>query len=353
VNYGPEAFFPVAQTGSIVLLMVVRADSPYQSLTDLLEAAQKDPNKIRMGANQGSPAYFICKQLLGEYEGADFNFISAGGSKRYTYLLGGKLEAGIFSLAEYMSFRNDDADPFDNILAIGNFGKVRHPTIPDVATSTEQGLKTSAENAYYIWAPKGTPDDVAEKLAGAFKVALEDPDVLEEFKNLSLDPTFRSGAELERHLETRVAAFEKLAVKAETELPNFPAWTIGIVVALLGLVGYQSFFVGKNARPIFDQNPGATNDATERKPESRLLEIEEHPQFNLEASCCLSMLLAYVSALQISIPFVVASPLAIFLMGCTIAKWKPDWLFSIAQLALLFSLSLEFIFTKLFTVALP
>ena len=163
VDYGPEAFRPIAQTGSIVLLMVVRADSPYQSLPDLLKAAQDNPSRIRMGANQGSPAYFICKQLLGEFPGADFNFISAGGSKRFTYLLGRKLDAGIFSLAEYVAFRNDgDVPKSENIIAIANFGEQRHGAIPDVATSKEQGLKTSAENAYYFWAPKGTPDEVAE-----------------------------------------------------------------------------------------------------------------------------------------------------------------------------------------------
>ncbi len=340
VNYGPEAFSPIAQTGSIVLLMVVRADSPFQSLTDLLEAAQKDPNKIRMGANQGSPAYFICKQLLSEYEGADFNFISAGGAKRFTYLLGGKLEAGIFSLAEYMSFLNEDAPSSENILAIGNFGKTRHPTIPNVTTSIEQGLKTSAENAYYIWAPLGTPKRVATKLADAFKDALEDPGLLEEFKNLSLDPTFRSGVELDRHLQTRVAAFEKLAVQAKTELPNFPAWTIGIVVVLLGIVGIKSLSLDSK-----------TSQNTES--ESNLLIAEEHPQFNFVATGCLAILLAYVAALQIRVPFVVATPVAIFLMGATIAKWNSNRISSIARVALVFSLSLEFIFTKLFTVALP
>ncbi|MEM9944075.1 MAG: tripartite tricarboxylate transporter substrate-binding protein [Planctomycetota bacterium] len=147
VDYGPEAFRPIAQVASVVLLMIVREDSPYQSLPGLLKAAQENPNSIRVGANQGSPAYFICKQLMNEYPGAKFNFISAGGAKRYTFLLGGKLEAGIFSLAEYVAFRKQNVPASENILAIANFGKSRHPRISDVKTSREQGLETSAENA--------------------------------------------------------------------------------------------------------------------------------------------------------------------------------------------------------------
>jgi tripartite-type tricarboxylate transporter receptor subunit TctC len=346
VPYGAEAFRPVAQTGSIVLLMVVRADSPYQSLTDLLKAAQEEPNKIRVGANTGSPAYFICKQLLAEFPGAEFNFISAPGSKRVTFLMGDKLEAGIFSLAEYVSFRNsDDAALDDNILAIANFGEQRHPAIPKVKTSKEQGLKTSAENAYYFWAPKETPDETVNKLAGAFKAAVEDPKVIEALNKLSLDPKFRSGEELSEHLSKRVSAFEKLAVTAETSLPNFPAWMIGIVAALFGIVVLQSY---REKSLAVETGPRSKQESQDRP-----FADKEHPQFNLTGVVCLTILIFYVIALGYGLPFVVVTAAAIFLKGGTIAKWKPGRLLALVQLALIVALSIELIFTKLFTVALP
>lgn len=336
VDYGPEAFRPIAQTGSIVLLMVVRADSEYRNLNDLLEAAQKNPNSIRVGANQGSPAYFICKQLLGEYPGADFNFISAGGAKRYTYLLGGKLEAGIFSLAEYVSFRNSiDTPATDNILAIGNFGDKRHPAIPEVATSTEQNLKTRAENAYYIWAPKDTPDHIADILARTFQDTLQSPEVNQELKNLSIDPTFRSGEDLRKHLAVRVEAFQRLSVDAKTELPNFPVWIIGIVAILLITV------------LVFDSK---TSVAAETTPPSNKLHLK---QASILGATCLAILIAYVATLQLKIPFGIATPLSIFLMGLSISKAKRKQLLILGIIGLGFSLTLEIVFTQLFSVALP
>ena len=336
VDYGPEAFRPIAQTGSIVLLMVVRADSKYRNLNELLEAAQKNPNTIRVGANQGSPAYFICKQLLGEFPGADFNFISAGGAKRYTYLLGGKLEAGIFSLAEYVSFRNSNDTPAaDNILAIGNFGDKRHPTIPEVATSTEQNLKTRAENAYYIWAPKDTPDHIADILARTFHATLQSPEVNQELQKLSIDPTFRSGEDLREHLAVRVKAFQELSVDAKTELPNFPIWIIGIVAILLVAV------------LIFKTEPEAAPEAT--TPSDR---IYSKKSSRLGATC-LAILIAYVAALQFKIPFGIATPLSIFLMGLSISKAKQTQWLIIGIIGLGFSLALEMVFTQLFSVALP
>jgi tripartite-type tricarboxylate transporter receptor subunit TctC len=336
VDYGPEAFRPIAQTGSIVLLMVVRADSEYRNLNDLLQAAQKKPNTIRIGANQGSPAYFICKQLLAEFPGADFNFISAGGAKRYTYLLGGKLEAGIFSLAEYVSFRNSDDTPEnDNILAIGNFGDKRHPTIPNVATSTEQNLKTRAENAYYIWAPKDTPDNIADLLARTFRDTLKSPEVTQELQKLSIDPTFRSGEELQKHLAIRVEAFQKISADAKTELPNFPIWVIGIVAILL-----ISVIVSNIVTP---------NLAETSSPSSSL----NNKGATFLGVSCLLILIAYVAALQFKIPFGIATPLTIFLMGLSISKFKRKHWLILGIIGLGFSLTLEIVFTQLFSVALP
>ena len=335
VPFGPEAFEPIAQTASKILLMIVRADSKYQSLADLLAAAQRDPNTIRIGANQGSPAWFICKQMLLEYPGAEFNFIPADGSKRISYLLGNKLEAGIFSLDEYMANRNSEDSPLDqNILAIANFSKTRHPDIPAVSTSLEQGLRTHAENSYYFWAPKNTPPDVIDTLAGALQQAIEDPEVIEDLERLSIPPSFRKGESLKRHLAERVEAFEKIAVRVDAKLPNFAGWMIGIVSVLLVSVVISHF---RNV------------------PKSAADEVTqfEATRFDMTGIICLALLCGYVLLLQFSAPFIIATAAAIFLMGGTIAQWRVERLFSIAQIALLVALGTELVFTNLFSVPLP
>jgi tripartite-type tricarboxylate transporter receptor subunit TctC len=330
VPFGPEAFEPVAQTASKILLMIVRADSPYRSLPDLLDAAQQNPNTIRIGANQGSPAWFLCQQMLLEYPGADFNFIPADGSKRISYLLGNKLEAGVFSLDEYMANRNSDSTPPEqNILAIANFSQIRHPDIPDVSTSLEQGLQTHAENSYYFWAPRGTPSQIVDRLAVAFKTAIEDPQVIEDLNRLSIPPSFRSGQALQHHLASRVRAFDRIAVRAETDLPNFAAWLIGIVGVLLVGVVTENFLI------VHDSSPTQTT------------------RFNLTGWICLGLLCGYVALLQLHVPYVIATAAFIFLMGGTISGWKFSRMLSIIQIALLFSVGTEFVFTRLFSVPLP
>ena len=329
VAFGPEAFEPIAQTASKILLMIVRADSKYKSLPELLSAAQQNPNTIRIGANQGSPAWFICNQMLMEFPGAEFNFIPADGSKRLSYLLGNKLEAGVFSLDEYMASRNSDDSPLDqNILAIANFSSSRHPDISNVSTSLEQGLQTHAENSYYFWAPKNTPAAIVDSLAAAFKSAVEDPLVIEELKRLSIPTSFRSGQPLKDHLAERMTAFEKIAVQVDSQLPNFAVWVVGIVATLFVAVIVTS---KRSSQQNFD----------------------EPTMFNRTGVVCLLLLCGYILCLQFNVPFVVATASIIFLMGGTIAQWKTSRIKSIATVALAVALGTEFVFTNLFSVALP
>lgn len=346
VPYGPEAFRPIAQTGQIVLLMVVRADSPYQSLPDLLKAAQEKPNQIRMGANLGSPAYFICKQMLAEYPGAEFNFVSASGSKRIIYILGGKIEAGIFSLAEFLAFRKARTTPAsENIAAIANFGEKRNPAISDVKTSREQGLQTSAENAYYFWAPLETPDEVVEQLATVLERAMNSPATLQELEKHALEPVFRKGADLERHLAKRIAAFDQLATETTgSVLPDFAGWAIGLTVAAL-----LSIF-------LFDRS---SEQAVEKKSEraGRKLQVG-----------CLLLISLLVTTLQLGVPFWITAPVFFFVIAYSIrmsekdlgsgklpeaekSRWhrhEPLVLFSI-----LLPLAIELVFKQLFSVPLP
>ena len=112
VDYGPEAFEPIALTAEMSMVILVREDSPVQNIVDLLEQAKATPKEVRFGANKGAPAYFTTLQLERAWPGADFSIVSAGGgADRYSKILGGHLEAGIFSLSEYLDFRGVEGTP--------------------------------------------------------------------------------------------------------------------------------------------------------------------------------------------------------------------------------------------------
>ena len=331
VPFGPEAFEPIVQTGGINLLVVVREDAPYQSMRDLLEAAKLEPKKLRFGANLGSPAHFTAMKLEAAYPGAEFNLITAGGGqKRFVSLLGGHLEAGIFALAEYLAFRAEDGTPPDkNIRALAVLSADRLPALPEVGTCLDEGIEVTSDNAYYWWAPKGTPPAAIETLSQALLAAWEKEEVRETLNEWSISPDVTQGEALLERVQDRVSKMEKFAVRAESDLPNFPLYAFLIVLALVVVVVIKSMI----------ERPDPTADLP--------------PQYR-PAIIAFAIVIAYVLLLQFGlVPFALATIAMVFCCGAVISGWQRQRWPVLAEIALLAGLGSEFVFTRIFTVALP
>jgi len=334
VDYGPEDLIPIAQTGKIILLVIVREDSRFTDLQSLMTEAAERPGELNFGADVGSLAHFSGLSLEQETPGAKMNYITVdGGQVRFTRLTGGHLDAAIFSIAEYLAFRSaNDAAANRNIRAIASLDSVRHPSIPDVPTCMEQGFQLSSNNAYYWWAPKGTPQIAIDTMSAALKKAFSHPDLIKELDILSIDPTVKTQPEVSQYVTDRLEQLKEIVSEdgeSVPDLPNFPAWTIGIV-CLLGILS----LVLKLPKEDSQLSIGS----------SRL---------TIPALATLGQFILAIFALQIGAPYLLVMVLSIFLIGGAICRWKRSSLLPLVQIALIFGLATELIFTRIFTVPLP
>jgi len=208
-DYGHEAFEPVAQTGSSCLVTAVRAESPYESLEDLLEAARAAPDTIVEAVNIGAVVH-IASLILSDPAGTEFRYMqSGGGAKRIQDLVGGHAEVAMFSTSEYKSFQ-----PM-GIKALAILAPERHPEFPDVPTAKEQGYDVTFCVDNWWFAPAGTPGDRVDVLADAFAEAMEDPEVLSAFEAQTITPTYLRGEELAAHIEEVNDLIVSAAAKAK------------------------------------------------------------------------------------------------------------------------------------------
>ena len=111
------------------------------------------------------------------------------------------------------------------------------------------------------------------------------------------------------------------------DVPNFPNWVIAIVVVL----GF-SILIGKFRKP----DPVGENSGEARG-----------------ALMAAAIMIFYITCLQFGLPYGLVTAPALFLLGGTLAGWQRAKLISIVQMALLFGLGSEYIFTTLFSVLLP
>jgi len=100
----------------------------------------------------------------------------------------------------------------------GVTSKKRLASLPDVPTLDEQGLKGAEVGIWHgLYAPKGTPKAVIDKLVAALQQALKDPAVDARFHELgavTFPPDQQSPAALQKHLKSEVDKWAPIIKKA-------------------------------------------------------------------------------------------------------------------------------------------
>lgn len=159
-------------------LVLVRADSEYETLEDLVAAAQADPGRLNFGtAGAASPQQVELVRWEREY-GVNIEAVPfQGEAPAVTALLGRNID-GCFCSNAQTTLAQVDAGEF-RVLATGS--PQRLSDMPDVPTLAESGYETLIYgNSYFILvAPSGVPDETLEVLEGALERALQDEEIIQ------------------------------------------------------------------------------------------------------------------------------------------------------------------------------
>jgi tripartite-type tricarboxylate transporter receptor subunit TctC len=153
-------------------LLVVRQDSPYKTLKDLVDYAKKNPpGVVTVGGSGSSTANDLGTTMLNKAAGIKLTYIPFGGTgSAVPALLGGHVTA----LMTYSTMGVQYAGKF-RPLAIAS--EERMAVLKDVPTFKELGYEV-VEGAYRgVAAPPGTPDDIVKYLANIFDKVMRDPEV--------------------------------------------------------------------------------------------------------------------------------------------------------------------------------
>ena len=90
--------------------------------------------------------------------------------------------------------------------------KSRLKTLPDVPTADEAGLQGFELNIWHgLFAPKGTPPTIVQKLSTALKAALKEPDVAKRFNDISTTPVGENRATPDAAQGTLVSEIDRWA----------------------------------------------------------------------------------------------------------------------------------------------
>jgi tripartite-type tricarboxylate transporter receptor subunit TctC len=153
-----------------VFAVIVRADAPWKSMTDLLASAKSRPGQISYGSHGIGGTVHLATEELSAAQGIKLNHIPYKGSAdMLTAMLGGHLDVAVDSTGAVPHVAAGKA----RVLAV--FTEKRAPVWPDAPTLTELGYGIVSTSPYGIGVPAATPPAVVKVLHDAFKKGLEDP----------------------------------------------------------------------------------------------------------------------------------------------------------------------------------
>lgn len=188
-------FAPLAVVFTAPNVIAVRNDSPLKSMQDLLAQAKKASDKP---ISYGSPGVGSSVHLTGAYleQTAGINMLHVpfkGVSASMPALIGGSIDILMDNLPSTLSHLKDGS----RIRALAVTSAERVPSLPDVPTVSEAGLKDFDVTAWFaLYAPAGTPAKVQATLIDAIEKALATQSVKDQFAALGATPGTISGDKL-------------------------------------------------------------------------------------------------------------------------------------------------------------
>lgn len=175
LTYDPDKLVPVASPMQYEYILFVNSDSPYKTLNDLIEAAKKEPGKIRYGTPGLGTTNHLGVAWLANKENVNMTAVPFDGNpKAISALLGNHCDAVNTSITPSVS-------PYKGglIRPLAVFSDFRIPMLPDVPTLKELGYDFSQYSNLGAVFPEGTPEDIRKRMENAIRYAVEQPDVKE------------------------------------------------------------------------------------------------------------------------------------------------------------------------------
>ncbi|MBB5216552.1 Bug family tripartite tricarboxylate transporter substrate binding protein [Parapusillimonas granuli] len=182
VPYDPvKQLAPISLLAQGPMVIVVRKDSPFNTLQELIDHARANPGKLNYGSLGPGTISQMTTELFKSAAGIELTEIPYKGSAQaLTDLIGGQIQVLFDGMASAM--RQIDAGTVKGLAVTIPQRSPMMPDTPSIAETGIPGLKDFQSQGWMgAFAPAGTPPEVIARLHKEMQDALKSPDVIERF----------------------------------------------------------------------------------------------------------------------------------------------------------------------------
>lgn len=205
----------LATAGADFGAVIVRADSPYQSLDDLMQALKQDEKSVIIGAGAsvGSQDWMKAALLMKsiEKDPKNMRYVAYdGGGDAMAGLLGGSIGVYMGDVGEMVPHLEAGSM---RILAVMSAERLPEP-FADYPTAKEQGYDAEWTILRGFYMGKNVSDEAYNTWVKAFEAAYATPEFSQIQKDKGLLPLNMAGAELDASVKERIARLRDIAKEA-------------------------------------------------------------------------------------------------------------------------------------------
>jgi tripartite-type tricarboxylate transporter receptor subunit TctC len=185
----------------------VRADSPYKTVQDLIDAAKKSPGTIR-AATTGilSDDHLAILMTEEAAPGANFRLVHLdGGAAQFKEIMSGNIDVAFDNVGSIVK-RVQSGE----VRALAVMDDVRSKFLPDVPTMKELGYSTVISSSTRgIAGPKGMPAPIVDKLRDVLHKAMADPEHVKKLEDQGIAIKIMVGDEYDKYFADTHAKAKK------------------------------------------------------------------------------------------------------------------------------------------------
>ncbi len=213
--YNPATDFePIGLINEVPMTLVAKKDFPAKDLKELIAYVKANKEKVNY-ANAGlGAASHLCGMIFMSAIQTDVTTVPySGTAPAMNDLLGGQVD---FMCDQTTNTTSQIKAGKINVYGVTT--KKRVASLPNVPTMDEAGLKGFEVSIWHaLYAPKGTPKPVIDKLTNALQDAMKDSTVKQRFADLGTEPVAlnrATPAALSAHLKAEIDRWAPIIKKA-------------------------------------------------------------------------------------------------------------------------------------------
>ncbi len=204
-DWDPQKDFSyISRIGGYQVALVVRADSPFKTLADLIAFAKANPGKVTFGSTGIGTANHLGVEAVGLKAGVELTHVPyKGSSESLVALLGGHV----------MLVSSESAGSFidsGKLRALATCGEKRLSRWADVPTLIELGYDVVSNSPYGLAGPAGMDPKIIAQLDDVVRQVLEDPEFIKAMARVDQTTMYLNTADYKASIQRELVDSKRL-----------------------------------------------------------------------------------------------------------------------------------------------